>query len=200
MNTYEKFYKNAERQFVAYGEDYLSAAGWYLTAHNQCREIADYFNTRIDIVCAVVACLSPMVRWQLSSGAYPNLNGAVALFHAQSDDVFTRVNGFNTNKSKALRIILEGDTSILSGTKVRAFFDNLLNPLSSNEVTIDSWMFRLVLNDFSTATKDSWVKNRTTSTRIAKRVVADLAKKYGYSPLDMQAILWEIARNEGEFV
>lgn len=99
---------------------------------------------------------------------------------------------------KAVEILRNDDVDKnLAGLKVRSFYNNIANPEDLNNVTIDVHMINAALDG---ATPPSGLKNlsrsikgRTTELNdlpALAEIVARLAKEYGISPSEAQAIIW----------
>ena len=171
------------------------AISWYQEAHDFAHFMAFTYHITVQQAAGVIAVLSPRVTWE------QNLSGAMnlTLTHFEGKEVYeATLCGYPDNIVKAWNILCNPDvaTEQLLGKrapKVRAFYDNILYPKSSTDVTIDSWMVRAYYNDtHHTGT----IKNEDERLAI-KSEVERLAIKYGFRALDMQAILWIQIRKEG---
>lgn len=196
--TFTEIVDNIEQTFLEAREADIGGANWYHEAQQDVQALADRFNIDLDVCAAIVAALSPRIRWR-SKTSTPNLDAAENLIrgflhHRKKTDVFKKVAGFDRNKFKAWDILRTGDTSLLSGPKVWAFFQNLLNPNNDNFLTIDSWMTCIGCGLPYDQAKNSISPTPLQAEYIqtALRVVA-----YGYgldSAVELQAILWTYAK------
>ncbi len=124
------------------------------------------------------------------------------------------------NVVKGLQIARGTDPGqVLSGAKVRSFFNNLYAPEVSRDVTVDTWMvralsadgkkMRFVYNagkadhdkgifsgaDVLIATKAKGLTNGTYP--FFADVISHMARRYGLKAHEAQAIMWTIARKLG---
>ena len=171
------------------------AISWYQEAHDFAHFLSYTYHISIEQAAGVIAVLSPQVKWE------QNLAGAMNLTLAWSEgkEIYeATLSGYPNNIVKAWNILLNPGvaTELLLGKrapKVRAFYDNILYPKSSTDVTIDSWMVRAYYNDTHHLGN---IKNDGERQAI-KAEVERLALRYGFRALDMQAILWIQIRKEG---
>jgi len=171
------------------------AISWYQEAHDFAHFLSFTYHISIEQAAGVIAVLSPRITWE------QNLSGAMnlTLAHFEGKEIYeVEVHAFQSNVVKAWNILCNPNvaTELLLGKrapKVRAFYDNILYPQSSTDVTIDSWMVRAYYNDIHLL---GTIKNED-ERRAIKAEVERLAIKYGFRALDMQAILWIQIRKEG---
>jgi len=172
---------------------------WYNEAHDMVRDLANKHGIDFSVCAAVVAVLSPRIRWRTSKGnGYPNLEAADNLIrghrhHIKKTVVFSNVAGFDFNKSKAWDILRTNDTSLVSGPKVVAFYNNIINPDNDDYVTIDSWMFAIAYGLDFTASKTNFAPNKRQHEEI-KSALISVARQYAISTIDLQAIVWQWAK------
>lgn len=155
-------------------DDILAGLSWYGNAHMVAREAGD-----VRKGAGVISALSPRMPWQrnltlardafvapLTGGALKRSIGAAnAIMHEGADPL-----------------------DILGGLKTRAFFDNILNPLTSAEVTVDTHAIKIAGID-----RDSVGVGLYREISDAYRHAAAIA---GIAPLDMQAVTWTTYRRE----
>jgi len=175
--------------------DRNAAISWYQEAHDFAHFMSFTYHISIEQAAGVIAVLSPRITWEQNLSCAMNLT--LAWFEGR--EVYdAEVSAFQTNVVKAWNILLNPDvaTELLLGRKapkVRAFYDNILYPESSTDVTIDTWMVRAYYND-----THHLGNVRNEDERLAIKVgVERLAIKYGFRAMDMQAILWIQIRKEG---
>ncbi len=124
-----KMYSRAIPVEIEYG------SRWYRVAHQEIKErVSIPYSVPMNIACGIVAVLSPRCVWEA------NVSDALKIVIAHRSslpiDAFS-VTTYGANKVKAWRLIGEGDMSCMRGNKVKAFYDNLLFPECSLDVTID---------------------------------------------------------------
>lgn len=96
------------------------------------------------------------------------------------------------NTAKAIEIARGGDADkILSGSKVRSFYDNILDPEGSREVTVDTHMIRALANDVTLPEKTAAGVFKSAGQYSALReIVRDVAAEEGITPNQLQAVAW----------
>lgn len=115
------------------------AAGtaWYYRARDIVEGMSADYGVTVEVAAAVLAVLSPNVRWST------NVSAARAMLDAwYNGEPQPTVAGYPANRNKAWAILGTGDTSRLSGPKVEAFAANLRGDLEY--VTLDMWAYRAV--------------------------------------------------------
>jgi hypothetical protein len=118
-------YNNATPEAVAEG------AQWYRIAHEQCYSAAIECNANTSLFCGAVAILSPTMRWQY------NIAAAVSVFAGSG----STHGALGRNVAKAKQLVATGNTTLITGPKVTAFYHTLLDPAHPIPV-IDRWAVR----------------------------------------------------------
>ena len=164
---------------------------WYSEAMDYAKYLSDYFGTYTTVVCAgVISALSPNNNWER------NKIDAFNLLQAHADGLTpdqVKVCTYNPNKLRAWGIA-SGDVQMLrKARKTHAFALNV-GMMDDSVVTIDKWMLRAFL------TTSKQPKELPTSCTPAQydRLSAHfckLAKRMGYKPYELQAIIWVVIRN-----
>ena len=140
------------------------------------------------VVPAICAVLSPRNSWQ------NNVDGTRKIVRAasQGNRVAPIVAGLRRNANKAWHIAETGDTSLVSGPKVCAFYANLCGDLE--RVTIDVWAARVCgITDEKLFTHLD--RMRYVSIETAYR---NAARKVSLRPAQLQAICWIVERGHGD--
>ena len=160
---------------------------WYLAANALAWEIDPMrpFNG-----AGVIAALSPRLRWDKNE-AYARL--AYSLKGYAITEVANYIPTLNNSRIKALRMVNgEHVSDVLGkGLKTNAFWDNILNPYTSEAVTVDKHAFDIangVRTGYSTVITDKAYREVESLYREAAHIV-------GIAPLHMQAICWVQWRN-----
>jgi hypothetical protein len=142
-------------------------------------------------VLAMAAILSPRKRW---SFALRGLEAMLTAWYTGIDPLTVTVPGFRSCQTKANKA-LHGDMSGLSGPKVCAFYDNLLQPETSESVTVDCWAYRAYIDKLKAPAR--W---------LTPRQYDEIAKGYmwasgeiGAIPCQFQAVVWLVARRASKF-
>lgn len=160
------------------------AKNWYFEINDYCKNLSDIYNVPLVKVAGIMSALSPNNTFRLN---------IISL------EKFLRTNGkckvttFNGQKEKALTIYHSDDNITIeevkailgvkkdSGLKTKAFFDNIVRPHTSQEVTVDLWMVRWA------KIEGSLTPNRYRDTA---QIIKDLAKELEVLPHQVQAKLW----------
>jgi hypothetical protein len=159
--------------------------GWYQSAHNACKMLATVHGISLNQACGITAALSPGLRWERNLEAAECVIAELPL-----DGIGIR---WYANVRKAWRI-LNGETPevVLGGNKVRAFYDNILQPKRSLSVCIDGHAFAIA------AGKRITLKNTPNIGRRAYNRLSGsystVAKRVGIRPCELQAIVWVVWR------
>ena len=122
---YRDILQSADPFELAFGRDSYS---WF---NKIVGDMANRSGYSVEQVAGVVAVLSPMVEWVnclRTSWAFIKANGT-----------FKNQAGFKRNYEKAKRILLENDLSLVSGPKVRPFWQTMID-LNHPEPVIDTHM------------------------------------------------------------
>ena len=176
-------------------EDIQQGHLWYKDANKIAEHLAIDYRMDISVTCAVIAVLSPRLRWE------QNIFDAEALIDAfyhggYARAIKTKSSAFKANKMKAIDIMLgEYDLESFykveerkSGLKVASFANCIRYPDDSNCVCIDVHATSI------------WVGERITKQNVynitPKRYAVmsedyrTAAQKLQMAPMDLQAITW----------
>jgi hypothetical protein len=155
---------------------------WYSTAHTFCRGLVGRYGITIEQAAGVTAAISPLLSWE------KNLLFADTLVQTGDAPCLKR----NVRKAQA---ILEGvdPLDVLGGHKVRSFYDNILQPDTSNEVTIDRHAFDVAVG---CVTNDQLRKqlDRKGMYRAFAQLYRDAAADLGVMAHQVQAVTWSAWR------
>jgi hypothetical protein len=165
---------------------------WYPRAQAAAAELSARYGIPRVRAAAVIAALSPQVRWRENLEAAEQL---IAYFVGASDRP-PEYRGYRANLSKAIAILRGAPIGLGAGDgfggeapKVRAFWANLVG--FADEVTIDVWAAR--------AATGGAAGRHPTGRRYRRlaRAYARAAERVGERPCDFQAIIWIHARGLG---
>jgi len=158
---------------------------WYDKANEICLGIAMETGHDTDTVAAVIAALSPRVKWDRNIRDAYNY----CLAAAQGGEMPPST-AFGKCKAKAWKIATQQAQwqDVLKGPKVTSFVANLTGDLQP--VTVDSWVIRLATG---------WAKDEVKEKeyRAIEAVYQDMAVRHGLKPAQLQAITWVTARRLG---
>lgn len=154
---------------------------WYHYAKSDVEELATEVGLPFKLTAAVVATLSPGNKW------YANLNVARKLIAGE-----TRLSAYPMNVVKARRILDEQNPELVSGPKVRVFYESLLDPVAfERELVLDGhainiWRGRKV------SLKDTENVGRQDLRRQILRDYQEAANQLGTTTQAVQATTWLI--------
>ena len=201
VGNIEKVFKSASQERIA------ETRKWYQNAQDFSKNVANKLNAN-DIsrfkVSGVISAISPRNEWNKNKLDAENLCKEFAsnkyyqlpLFDADYHTLLkTKVSTFNTNKSKAVKILLNDDSkieSILKGNKIVNFFKCING--DSNAICIDGHAFNIACNRVSSlaevpAISDKHYKTIANVYRDAKNFIN---KRYGLNLKtgELQAVTW----------
>jgi hypothetical protein len=158
-------------------EDKRQGAEWYRTARETCRDMATDNGVTHECAAGVVAALSPRLRWSV------NLRAAKRCLAGEKVPGVVKANLAKANQIAAGAPPL----SVLSGPKVRAFYNAIMGDDSA--AVVDIWVTRVV----------GWTKDvkRATYEKIAT-ALKQAAEKVGTSVCTLQASVWVAIRGAAE--
>lgn len=202
----------AKKRINTFMQGFNKADGalWYSEMSSQISDMAERCGVSFNIACAVIAALSPGMRWdgnieeaellinayrtgELSSkvksynavsGQYRPTGDAKALHSKLSNG--RKLTGYGFSILKAYRILETGDVTILNGPKITAFYNNLLG--NSDYVTIDFHIANFLSNNVYTAKGLPTISPKVY--RKLSDAIKEASKDYGMRPMDLQACIW----------
>ena len=131
MPQHDAMVESILQRYDACPEARAHGLDWYCNARGLCEKMAEKGGVSLATACAVVAALSPQLRWDA------NINAAWAVMARMLPHGVLK-----SNVAKALALVHGADImDVLGGPKVNAFFANLFCP-SSDAVTVDVWAAR----------------------------------------------------------
>lgn len=177
MNEIENIIAVYNRASASEIEDGLT---WYPNAHVMATQLGNG-DTRFG--AALLAVTSPMQRWER--------NVIVAKHAVEYGDPYP---GMSQTMNKVRRL-LEGENpdSVVSGQKVTAFYNNILDPYGPH-VTIDRHAY-----DIAVGMRHSDDSRPSIGKRVYEHLSSayiQAAKNLGIAPLSLQAITWVVWRRE----
>ncbi len=162
---------------------------WYDDAYKWSMFKADQYDVEVDVVAAIISALSPRNEWSR------NLHDTDKLLmcYERGDDGPELVKSatFGKNVMKAWRVRHTGDASlVMTSPKTRAFVDNITWP-KSQEVTVDTWAYRIAEGDLQLPAKGLNEKRY----QVYAEAYKNAAAKVELRPCELQAITWVEARD-----
>lgn len=164
-------------------------AAWYADAHQQCVVLAQEHGLTTETVAAIVAVLSPALRWERNiAAARAVITGAAT------------TSAYGANVAKARRILAgEAPSAVVAGPKVRAFYELLRDPSQSNELVLDSIAVLLALGKNPAKVTNDAAKPTLGRVRVMRAIAAAyrrVAHELDLDPHVLQATTWVAWRNE----
>lgn len=166
---------------------YLITLGlnWYLNAQEIIYRLAREYEQSQDVVCHIVAALSPGISWE------KNLVAAELILHYVHGNTLSHelqtLPCYGANMKKAIEIARTGDTRLCTGKKCQSFADNLMYPESSYQVTVDRHTVRAWLP--AGAPRAAYCMPKKVYDTCAYDYQA-AASDLGVRPLQVQAVCW----------
>lgn len=175
-------------------------AAWYAERHQQLSVLAAVVGLPVELVAYATSALSAQTSWSRNYAAIVEHIGAYQ--DGQTDTPHTQGFGtlFHANDIKAWNIlhastVEQGYTLLGKGEKTLAFGPNLLErdtlPNGLPAVTVDSIMYQAAYGRVA-----SKITGRAYAT--VRRACLFLARKYGYTWFQVQAIVWVVWRGTAE--
>ena len=206
--TYKVTVGNIERVFKSASQERIAETRkWYQNAQDFTKAVANKLNAN-DLsrfkVSGVISAISPRNEWNknkldaenLCKEFVSNKYYQLPLFDADYHTLLkTKVSTFNTNKSKAVKILLNNDSkieSILKGNKIVNFF-RCING-DSNAICIDGHAFNIACNRVSSLAEVPTISDK--HYKIIANVYRDaknfINKRYGLNLKtgELQAVTW----------
>jgi hypothetical protein len=108
---------------------------WYANAQEIIWNLGRDYGQPADVICAVIAVLSPGISWEKNIVAAELVLHYVC--HSAPDHQLRTLPCYGHNLRKAIQIVRSGDPRLVKGRKCQAFADNLKYPDGSYQVTVD---------------------------------------------------------------
>ena len=163
-------------------EDRKAGRNWYPEANRWCTQQSKELGVSVKVFAAITAALSPACRWERNKIDAANLirfNGNV------------KVCTYNTNKNKAIAIMRTGNVGLLSGPKVVAFYNCMLQP-DIDMVVVDRHAMRIYEGSWEPEGKPVIKGGVYEKVCEAYRHAASITNE---TPAALQASTWTIFRN-----
>ncbi len=194
---YNRWSQRIERNILSVyirANDYDRAEGlhWYQQAHDTAKVISDKLKVTLPQAIGVIAALSPGRQWGMNLLEAEDFIKAYMKGLRGRDLPIVGTYGYR-NIRKAIRI-LEGKPpmDVLGGNKVRSFYQNILDPKGSLEVTIDRHAKGLAIrsNSIKGATNEEDANVTNAEYPYYAKHYIKLAERLGLIPNQLQAICW----------
>jgi hypothetical protein len=170
-------FNSATDDELAYG------LNWYETANRWANKLAKANGLSLSQVAGITAALSPQCQWKV--------NQAKTVQLLSTGDT----HGFGKCRDKAKAILAGAEPlSVLKGAKERSFYDNIVDPLNSESVTIDRHAFDAVAGLVTDDRTRKQLERKGEYDRIAG-IYRSAAHSIGVKPHVVQSVIWAVWRN-----
>jgi hypothetical protein len=170
---------------AATARDEIEGMRWYGTARDLCFDLAKANGITLEQCAGIFAALSPRTRWGQN----------VMLAERCIRDNGIMVGTLGASMRAATRIAHgEMPLDVLSGTKVRAFYTCIIEPLNEDNVVIDAHALSIAAGR-SLGNKEQAVLKRAGIYDIIAGLYKEAAEILGFLPIEVQAITWVAWRN-----
>lgn len=192
--------KRAEHNLEAIARDleprhWRHGRRWYHDAHLYCSDLAREFNLPLASVVGGLAVLSPNCRWEINKQAIRTLLSTGTC----KEQVYP------ANVVKAKRIVFNGENLLevmnhpRYGSKVKSFYRNILDPVLSNDVTVDTHASRAAFDKLDLTRKElRWVFESGRGYRVLADAYVRVSDKLKVRPLHLQAAIWLLVKENLE--
>lgn len=170
---------------LATNKDIDNGIAWYKQAHYICKDLANQYDVKLEVVASIISALSPRNRWQ------QNIKDTITVLEAIRNSVAPeeiKVSTFHRNKHKAF-LLGKGKISITDKSLKTFSFVNNIAKLDNDYITVDVWHLRAC---FGKTIKT--VPGRKAYDQI-KRLTIAKAEQQGLKGYEYQAIIWNVVKN-----
>lgn len=172
---------------LATDDETHAGLNWYAAANALAKNLDFHFHR----AAGVIAALSPRLRWD-KNVEYAKLAYSLKGYEV-TPELLSYIPVLNNSRIKAMAMVngAEPADTLGKGLKTNAFWDNIVNPYTSQRVTVDKHAFDIangVRTPYSTVIKDK-------DYREIEAAYVEAANLVGIAPLQMQAITWVTWRN-----
>lgn len=179
-------------------------AKWYREANAFAYGLAVKYDIQIATVAAVISALSPRMGWVRNKKIAEHVIAeydalcAARQDHKDAEWIAGQIKGaLSANILMAVRILKGWDIdTVLTGTKRRSFYNNIVSAGTSDDVTIDTWMQRVAMAVSPDQGMDLDDSLRFLNARKGKGYIAiavavrAVAKRMNVPPSTVQAAYW----------
>ena len=182
--------KNIMNVYLASTKEVRETFGdWYYTASKEISSLAEKYRMPKDVICAIVAVLSPGIKWKTNLGAAERVITNALIFKTTEEKQL--IAAYPRNVQLAQTILETGDVTKVNGPKVSVFYNSLLNPESQkSNLTLDGHAINIWRGE---KVKLNSVKNMTKEERA--KIIFDynvVADSLDITPQALQAITWKV--------
>jgi len=171
-------------------EQWIKGTLWYFEAQSVAHSLAKTYGVDPEVAAGVISALSPNNKWDRNK-----LDAATVLAAAETGTPATSVKvcTYNSNKLKAFDIAMGNRKVLKQSPKTYAFAQNVGN-LDPNHITIDKWHLR-AMQTTARDYKDAKTSVTPKQYRILEEETVKVAREFGLSGYEFQAIVWVTIRD-----
>lgn len=163
-------------------QDIKEGKNWYRNANFFACELSQQFPFNLDNVCAVISALSPACSWEVNKrDAFNLLNNTEGY----------KFSSYGANVAKAKKAKVHPNPASLfgiTGLKTKAFYGNILQPESKQDVTIDRHAAAICEGRFFK--KSGSIRLTPIQYEVMKNAYINAANIVNLVPCQLQAIVW----------
>jgi hypothetical protein len=178
------------------------AGAWYFEANAFARELSERHGVSIEIAAGVISAVSPRMPWLRNKTVADAVLGSFRQYSAMGALDAARHIGMalSANVSMAVRIARgEAIETTLTGIKRRSFYNNIVAPMTSDAVTVDTWVMVAFCNttgtDKATALRyitacEKGLDGAGAGYVVISEAVREVARTRSLMPHTVQALYW----------
>jgi hypothetical protein len=178
------------------------AGAWYFEANAFARELSERHNVSVEIAAGVISAVSPRMPWLRNKTVADAVLGSFRQYGKLSAMDAAKEIGMalSANVCMAVRIARGEDIeTTLTGIKRRSFYNNIVAPMTSDAVTVDTWVMVAFCNttgtDKATALRyitacEKGLDGAGAGYVVISEAVREVASAKGLMPHAVQALYW----------
>lgn len=178
------------------------SAAWYIEANEFAVKLAAQYEMSVSKVAGVIAAVSPRMPWLRNK----KVAEAIVSTYAKYDDL-SAIDAakeiglaLSANVAMAVKICRgEAIADVLTGTKRRSFYNNIVAPSGIDSVTVDTWMMVAYCNVASVdkKTAEKFIRSNETALGgtgagyfVIAEAVREVARTLNMTANAIQAVYW----------
>lgn len=182
---------------------FFDSLNWYSEANSFAKILSVTYGVTPEIAAGVISAVSPRMPWLRNKSIAEDILASFRYFDESLSAMAIAQQmrlGLFSNIAMAVKIARGEDISnVLTGTKRRSFYNNIIEPTMGDSVTVDTWMARSIMNTTNVTLKvasDLLRANRIAlgGTGVGYYVIAEatrnVATDMGILPHEVQAAYW----------
>ena len=172
---------------LATADEWTAGVEWYQDGCAIAAQLADEYGVNVDQVVGVIAALSPQCEWS------ENLRRARELLATGDVTGAPRVFVESAQRIAAGLVWARAGVAV-NGPKVWSFFDNLADPLGSDEVTVDRHALSVALGRVVEKAEAKRLLERAGVYELVGEAYRRAAERAGLRAHECQAVAWVVWR------